>query len=330
LLWGLPPFFIDYSYLPGGCQFWSPAVLAGLASLIALVLAGVSAARKSGWELAGFGLLWTGLFLLPVSNLLPMLQYLAERFLYLPLIGWLIASAAIVSACRRQSIIRMTAFVVIVLWAVTAWNRSWIWRDPVTLFVRSSQEGPHTQRVEDNAVAAIIYLPQVQRFFSSDATNTVRTSANIADGSAVLNTLEQAYHLFPTNHVVLSYYGTCLALAGQPGKALPFLEKAAQLQPQKLDYWLNLARAALDAGQPAPAQSALEKAAALAGDSPAVLQLRFKFCWQTEDYPAAREIMLRLNQIAPDAGQAYWLSEVEKKLKTASPPPASKPSNPEN
>jgi hypothetical protein len=40
--------------------------------------------------------------------------------------------------------------------------------------------------------------------------------------------------------------------------------------------------------------------------------------------------MLRLNQIAPDAGQAYWLSEVEKKLKTASPPPASKPSNPEN
>jgi hypothetical protein len=330
LLWGLPPFFIDYSYLPGGCQFWSPAVLAGLALLIALVLAGVSAARKSGWELAGFGLLWTGLFLLPVSNLLPMLQYLAERFLYLPLIGWLIASAAIISAFHRQSIIRMTAFVVILLWAVTAWNRSWIWRDPVTLFVRSSQEGPHTQRVEDNAVAAIIYLPQVQRFFSSDATNTVRTSANIADGSAVLNTLEQAYHLFPTNHVVLSYYGTCLALAGQPGKALPFLEKAAQLQPQKLDYWLNLARAALDAGQPAPAQSALEKAAALAGDSPAVLQLRFKFCWQTEDYPAAREIMLRLNQIAPDAGQAYWLSEVEKKLKTASPPPASKPSNPEN
>jgi Tetratricopeptide repeat len=330
LLWGVPPFFIDYSYLPGGCRFWSPEVLAGLALLIALTFAGVIAWRKSGWELAGFGLLWTGLFLLPVSNLLPMLQYLAERFLYLPLIGWLIASAAIVSACRRQSIIRMTAFVVIVLWAVTAWNRSWIWRDPVTLFVRSSQEGPHTQRVEDNAVSAIIHLPQVQRFFSSNETNTVRTSANIADGSAVLNTLEQAYHLFPTNHVVLSYYGTSLALAGQPGKALPFLEKAAQLQPQKLDYWLNLARAALDAGQPAPAQSALEKAAALAGDSPAVLQLRFKFCWQTEDYPAAREIILRLNQIAPDAGQAYWLSEVEKKLKTASPPPASKPSNPEN
>jgi hypothetical protein len=315
LLWGVPPFYIDYSYLSGGCRFWSPEVLAGLALLIALVLAAVMAWRKSGGELAGFGLLWTGLFLLPVSNLLPMLQYMAERFLYLPLIGWLIAVAAIVSAFRRHSIIRRAAFALILLWAATAWNRSWIWRDPVTLFVRSSQEGPPTQRVEDNAVAAIINLPQVQRFFSGNQTNTVRTPANIADASAVLSTLEQAYHLYPRNHVVLSYYGTSLALTGQPEKALPFLEKAAQLQPNNLDYWLNLARAALDAGQPAPAKSALEKAAALAGDNPAVLQLRFKFCWQTENYPAARAIMLRWNQIAPGDEHAYWLSEVEKKLK---------------
>jgi tetratricopeptide (TPR) repeat protein len=267
--------------------------------------------------LAGFGLLWTGLFLLPVSNLLPMLQYMAERFLYLPLIGWLIASAAIISAFPRQSIIRLTAFVVILLWAVTAWNRSWIWRDPVTLFVRSSQEGPRTQRVEDNAVAAIIYLPQVQRFFSGNETNTVRTSANTADGRAALSTLEQAYRLFPTNHIVLSYYGTCLALAGQPEKALPFLEKAAQLQPQKLDYWLNLARAALDAGQPALAGSALEHADRLAHDNPAVLQERFKFYWQTENFAAAHETALRWNQVAPGDEPARCLSEAEKQLSSA-------------
>jgi hypothetical protein len=76
------------------------------------------------------------------------------------------------------------------------------------------------------------------------------------------------------------------------------------------------------------AKSALEKAAALAGDNPAVLQLRFKFCWQTEDYPAAREIMLRLNQIAPGGEHAYWLSEVEKKLKTGTPPGTNPPTSP--
>ena len=119
---------------------------------------------------------------------------------------------------------------------------------------------------------------------------------------------------------MLTYYGTALALAGQPGEALPLLEKAAQLQPEKLDYWLNLARASLDAGQPAVAKSALEKASALAGDNPAVLQLQFKFYWQTEDYSAAREIMLRLNQIAPSAEHAYWLNAVEMKLKAANQP----------
>jgi hypothetical protein len=40
--------------------------------------------------------------------------------------------------------------------------------------------------------------------------------------------------------------------------------------------------------------------------------------------------MLRLNQIAPDAGHAYWLSEVEKKIKTADQPATNKPAKPEN
>jgi hypothetical protein len=320
LLWGAPPFFIDYSYLHGGCRFGSPAVLGGLALLTVLVAAGVIAWRKSGWELAGFGLLWTGLFLLPVSNLVPMLQYMAERFLYLPLIGWLMAFAAIASAVREKILMRMIAFVLLLLWATMAWNRSWIWRDPVTLFVASSQQGPHTQRVEDNAVSAIIHLPLVERFISSNGTNAVQTSVTVVDADTALNALEQAYRLYPTNQVVLSYYGTALALAGQPAKALPLLEKAAQTRPEKLDNWLNLARAALDAKQLPMAKSALEKAAALAGDNPALLQLRFKYCWQTEDYTVAREIMLRLNQIEPTAEHAYWLNEVDKKLKAASQP----------
>ena len=40
--------------------------------------------------------------------------------------------------------------------------------------------------------------------------------------------------------------------------------------------------------------------------------------------------MLRLNQIAPNDEHAYWLSEVEKKLKTANPPLTIEPSQPEN
>ncbi|MEI9961418.1 MAG: tetratricopeptide repeat protein [Limisphaerales bacterium] len=318
LLFGIPPFCIDYSYLSGGYRLCSLDVLTGAILLLVLLAAGFLAWRRPDFRLAGFGLLWTGLFLLPVSNLLPMMQYMAERFLYLPLIGWLMAFAAILINLSRQKIVTLFSFAILLLWAITAWNRSWIWRDPVTLFVRSSQEGPKTRRVENNAVAAIMHLPNVERLFAYDEKNNklqVQPFTGTTIDSSVLETLAQAHKLFPANHVILSAYGITLATAGQPQTALPFFEQATKLQPDNLDYRLNLARAALDAGQTNIAAIALEQAAALQPDNPGLLQLRFKFYWQTENYAAARETMLRLNQMQPSEDHAYWLAEVEKKLK---------------
>jgi protein O-mannosyl-transferase len=328
LLWGIPPFFIDYSYLTGHCPFWSGAVLGGLALLGLLLAIGVVAARSEKLAALGFGLLWTGLFLLPVSNLLPMMQYLAERFLYLPLIGWLMGLAAIAAAAPRPVRVRLVAFLLILMWAVTAWNRSWVWRDPVTLFVRSAQEGPKTARVEKNAVSAILHLPGIEHFLSPDNTGktvTVSKSADPAAGRYAVAILAEANRLFPTNQDIQSTYGVCLAATGEPEKALPLLEQAAQAQPQYLNHWLNLARAALAANQPARAQSALAKAGALSSTNAAVLQLNFKFNWQTANYPAARETLLQLNRIAPGGEYAYWLNEVEKKLKPGTTPATNNP-----
>ncbi len=274
LLWGVPPFFIDYSYLPGHCPLWSGAVLGGLALLVVLVAIGFVAGRSPKLALLGFGLLWTGLFLLPVSNLVPMMQYMAERFLYLPLIGWLVALAAIAAVTPRQGRVRLAAFLLVLLWAITAWNRSWIWRDPVTLFVRSAQEGPKSWRVENNAVSAILHLPGVQQFLAPDKTGkqlSVAEAADPAAGRYAVAILTEAYRLFPTNQDILSTYGVSLAATGEPGKALPLLERAAQGQPQNTDRWLNLSRAALAANQPALAQAALDRAAGLASNNVAVL-----------------------------------------------------------
>ncbi|HTY87075.1 MAG TPA: tetratricopeptide repeat protein [Candidatus Acidoferrum sp.] len=328
LLWGVPPFFIDYSYLPGRCAFWSGAVLGGLALLAVLVAIGFAAARNPKLALLGFGLLWTGLFLLPVSNLVPMMQYMAERFLYLPLIGWLMGLAAIAAVAPRPSRVRLAAFLLVSLWGITAWNRSWIWRDPVTLFVRSAQEGPKTQRVENNAVSAILHLPSVQQFLAPDKAGkkmAVSESADPAAGRYAVAILAQANQLFPTNQDILSTYGVSLAAAGEPEKALPLLKQAAEGRPQNLDHWLNLSRAALAANQVMLAQSALDKAASLTSTNAAVLQLSFKLYWQTGNYPAARETLLQLNQLAPGDENAYWLNEVEKKLSAANQPATNAP-----
>jgi Tfp pilus assembly protein PilF len=141
------------------------------------------------------------------------------------------------------------------------------------------------------------------------------TPRDLTAGNQVVATLAEAYRLFPRNENVLSYYGMSLAATGQPEKALPLLAQAAELEPNNLNRWLNLARAALAANQPALAGTALEKAIPLAPENPAVFQLRFNLLWQTGDYPAAYQIMLKLNQIEPSDEHARWLSETEKKLK---------------
>ena len=320
LLLGIPPFFIDYTYLRGGYSLASLEVLGGLALLLALVLVGVLAWRKQGTTLIGFGLLWTGLFLFPVSNLLPMMQYMAERFLYLPLIGWLIALASVGLMLRQRKVASVVSLAVVLVWGSVAWSRSWIWKDEVTLFVRSAQEGPPTSRVQENAVAAILDLPNVRQVFSYDRSANIlsfRSSAQAAARESALRTFEAAQQLFPNDPVILSCYGISLATCGQPEKGLPFLAKATELRPRNLAYLLNYARAGLDAKQFPLAKSALEKASALAPEDPAVLQLRFKHCWLGEDFASARQIMLRLRQIAPTDENARWLSSVEEKLGAA-------------
>ncbi len=319
LLCGIPPFRIDYSYMHGGNALLSGEVICGLAVLVILIAVGILCWRKSRCEPIGFGLVWVGLFLLPVSNLVPMMQYMAERFLYLPLIGWLIALAGVASVASRQNLVRAVVLGWIFLLGITAWNRSWIWHDGVTLFVRSSQEGPKTPRVESNAVHAILDLPAVRQIFSNNGPghdDSVSPSPNRAVNDNALAALAEATRLFPENPALLSHYGIALAATGDPEKALPLLTKAAELEPDKLNRWLNLARAALDAGRPGLAEPALQKAGALAPGNPDVLQLKFKFYWTTGNFAAAQDVMQKLNAIAPSPEHASWLSEAEQQLKS--------------
>ena len=74
LLWGIPPFYIDYTFQKGGHAVLSPPVLTGIGLLLAGFALVVWSWRSEKWRFIGFGFVWTGLFLLPVSNLLPMMH----------------------------------------------------------------------------------------------------------------------------------------------------------------------------------------------------------------------------------------------------------------
>ena len=165
LLLGIPPFCADYNFMVGAPPhpFLSGAVLGGVFLLLFFGALAAWLWRRPQWRMSAFGLVWIALFLLPVSNLVPMMQYMAERFLYLPLMGFLLALGGVfLNFSRlRPRLAAAAAAALIVIWTGASLNRMGIWRDELTLFVRTELEHPGIKRVEKNAVSAVLRLPQV-------------------------------------------------------------------------------------------------------------------------------------------------------------------------
>jgi tetratricopeptide (TPR) repeat protein len=318
LLLGLPPFCIDYSYLQGGHAFASIPVLGGLALLISLALLGVWALRQREFQWVSLGLIWVGLFLLPVSNLMPMMQYMAERFLYLPLVGWMIALSALLGLSHRRRFTATLGGVLLVFWIGTAWHRSWIWRDELTLFVQSSQTGPKTARVEENAVAAFFELPPLKQVFVRDPANakTFRPIESPGNWNGAVTVLRQANRLFPHDENVLNCLGIAYAKIGQPAQALDYLERVANLRPQSAQYWANLGQACLEAKAWDRAHEVLQNARRLKPDDAAALHTLAAVYWQQGDLERALKIFERLERLEPaNAENAYWIRRAKLRLK---------------
>lgn len=270
LLAGIPPFCIDYSYMPSGHALTSAPVLIGSAVLLALLaFCALTAHRRT--MLIGAGFAWLLLFMLPFSNLIPMMQYCAERFLYLPLIGFVVALVGAGMLMQHRKVFFSVAAGVVFAWAALASNRSWIWHDPVTLFVQSHLEGPTSQRVQDNAIAAVLRLPHMKAIFTpvqrpgqqTDLMAFPPRADQSVDWPAIDNTLQELHTLFPQDPTVNSAAAVSKALQGRPADAIPYFELAVKQRPKNPAFWNNLAQACEAAGRADDAEKAKRQVALL-------------------------------------------------------------------
>jgi tetratricopeptide (TPR) repeat protein len=263
LLWGLPPFCIDYTEMRGHLPLFSLDVMTGALVLGLWAAATWAAWRDEKFRPAAVGLLWLALFLLPVSNLVPMMQYLAERFLYLPLIGWLLALGGWLVRAPRRLPGLVFAGALIAAWLSVSLAREGIWRDEVTLFVRSSQADPANKRLRENAVAAIFALAPINSAFGLEETTRhlqVGSHTSRQQAQALLPALAQAHNLLPDEHRITTALGIACALAGQISNAVPVLELAARQGTNDAQCWIDLGSAYALENNPAKARQAWETA----------------------------------------------------------------------
>jgi protein O-mannosyl-transferase len=328
LLAGIPPFCIDYSHMNSGNALSTPTVLVGGGAIAAVLLLTAWAFRRRQ-VLAGAGLLWLLLFMLPFSNLIPMMQFCGERFLYLPIIGWIVALGSLVLLIPRRNMALTISTLVLVGWSAIAWHRSWIWHDAVTLFVQTHLEGPTSARVQDNAVAAAFDLPHMRVAFTRIAkpgqASELVTSPTLAshppDWLAVESTISQLHNLFPKDTAVTTALAVAKALQGRPEEAIPFFELAAQQQPERISFWNNLARACVAAGRDADAGRACERALALDSAHRSTLEQLADIQWRQKNFSAARETYGKLRAASPENREfAERVAEAERQLASLAAP----------
>ncbi len=203
-------------------QRWTdPGTLAGLIILMAGIVTAVVAWKKS--RLIGFGLAWFFLSLLPVSNIFPSGTIFAERYLYLPSIGFALVMAAGTEWGIRKRTFRTATLAILLVFLLSALAltqlRNLDWRSPVSLWEKTVKQVPDHPLVWNNLGLAY---------------------AQKAEFGKAVPVFEKTIQLNPNE--AKAYYNLGLVYAAQKDftTAVPLISKAINLRPDIGSYHYKL------------------------------------------------------------------------------------------
>jgi tetratricopeptide (TPR) repeat protein len=213
------------------------ASISALLFWLALVaLLGAAVLLRNRAPLLVFGVGWGCLALLPFCGFVFIYQGMAERFLYLGSIGFVVATVA-AAALASPGLPRQASVAVLVLWgAWGAWRanlRVSDWTDPVRLYRNSLEATPRSASLYENLGFAL-------------------RQAGDLDGA--LAAYGHALQLQPQYEQAIASIGDIEADRGQFARALQEYAAALRLRPDDPKVLLNNAVALEHLGQFAPAE----------------------------------------------------------------------------
>ena len=181
-----------------------------LAVALFVMYAGLTALlRARGEKTAALGLLWIWIAFLPVLNIVPLTFYMAERLVYLPLIGFAMAVAAaaryINERYRLRALLWTVCAVPLALFAVNIQGRLPVWRSDTSLWQYDAEKNPgnfitrlrlaEALRSEGNLSGAYSALSAARGLASDDGQRAMICN-ELGTLYAVNNELEKAKSLF--------------------------------------------------------------------------------------------------------------------------------------
>ena len=207
---------LDYDY-PISRSILDHGAVFGLAGI--LLLAGAAIYFRRKYPLASYGFLVYLLLMAPTSSFVPIKDALAERRMYLPMIGLLLIVVAGLDRLYRLRIDRRKLAAamggVAVLLAIATWQRNQVWASDIALWEDTARKAPRNARAHFQ-LAHAYYM-----------------TGRFDDAVAVY---AETARLQQPNYDLLLDWGLAYDDAGRPDLAVAKLKQAAALDPDAHVY----------------------------------------------------------------------------------------------
>jgi len=223
---------VDYDIAPSRSLFEQGSWLA-LAGILALAAGAIHFRRR--FVLASFGVLFFFLTLSPTSSFFPLLDYAAERRLYLPSAGFFLAALALAFQWwwpRRA--LSLTLGGIVLLYGAGTCARNRVWQDSLALWQDAVEKSPNKWRGHNNLGNEYTKLARFE-----EAVRCFQTAARLVRP----DTKEHAE--------ILSSLGSTFANRQMYAQAAETYRKALKISPDISHLWTNLAIAEIRLQKPA-------------------------------------------------------------------------------
>lgn len=173
------------------------------------------ATRRFLNKAAIFGICWFMVTLLPVLNIVPIIYPFAERFLYLPAIGFMLFIGNLQMNGRFLNVRAVLILFTVISFFALSYNRNTIWKSEESLWKDTISKSPHSLRASLN-MSALLF--------------------NKKEYDSAIEVLKRYLELAPEYHGVFNSMGNAYAGKKDYANAIENYEKAISLKPGEIAY----------------------------------------------------------------------------------------------
>ena len=242
----------------------SPAFIISLSIVIFTFLIAFMTLKKERKKGISFGILFFVVTLIPVYNIIPLVNPFAERYIYIPSIGYSIVAWSTIGFLFKHNkrYALLTFFIILILFSITTLRRNSAWKDNLSLWSDTVKNAPKSSRAHSNLGNAYADKGKlgeaIEHFKTAISLNSRNVQAHNNLGSIYAEQglsdeaiwhFNAALRLRPDNPETLNCLGDAYHKIGQLDRAVVYYETALKLKPDHVKAHNNLANASADQGR---------------------------------------------------------------------------------